>query len=191
MVSSNTSGFLHYGFVHLAFNMYALWLRPAFERTLGGPFLPFPLSGMWFIWSPNSLTVEQAGNIRPFRSCDCYTAPSGYSIWKRIRNDLATQFVLTFTVSSMSVVISVVSLDLLSDSCTIYLRAADHLPEAVIILLSRGFYLGTLAFQHEMRASLFIVKYGHGADIYSRNDCLPILIFELSQSAGSNNFKKR
>lgn len=108
-----TSGFLHYGFVHLGFNMYALWfLGPAFERSLGR--LRFTLfyfaaliSGSFgaMVWTPNSLTVGASGAI--FGLLGLATVAqrsSGYSIWKSgLGMVLLLNLLLTFTVSSISV----------------------------------------------------------------------------------------
>ena len=156
-----TSGFLHYGFVHLAFNMYALWLLgPSFERTLGR----FRFSLFYFsavitgsfgamLWSPNSLTVGASGAI--FGLLGLATVAqrsSGYSIWRSgLGMILLLNFVLTFTVSSISVgghlggfaaglIIGWMVFDLPKR-----VQMPKYLPETVIILLSGACYLGTLA----------------------------------------------
>ena len=66
-----TSGFLHYGFIHLAFNMYALWiLGGLIEKSVGR----VPLAIVYFvsllggslgalIISPDALTVGASGAI--------------------------------------------------------------------------------------------------------------------------------
>ena len=156
-----TSGFLHYGFVHLAFNMYALWLLgPAFERTLGRSrfslfYFSAVISGSFgaILWSPNSLTVGASGAI--FGLLGLATVAqrsSGYSIWRSgLGMILLLNFVLTFTVSSISVgghlggfaaglIIGWLVFDLPKR-----VQIPTYLPEAVIILLSGASYLGTLA----------------------------------------------
>jgi len=66
-----TSGFLHYGILHLAFNMYALWILGAMlEKTvgrvkLGVVYFVAMLGGSLgaLIISPNALTVGASGAI--------------------------------------------------------------------------------------------------------------------------------
>jgi len=66
-----TSGFLHYGILHLAFNMYALWILGAMlEKTvgrvqLGVVYFVAMLGGSLgaLIVSPNALTVGASGAI--------------------------------------------------------------------------------------------------------------------------------
>ena len=155
-----TSGFLHYGFVHLGFNMYALWLLgPAFERTLGR--LRFSLFyfaaiicgsfGAMF-WTPNGLTVGASGAI--FGLLGLATVAqrsSGYSIWKSgLGMVLLLNFVLTFTVSSISVgghlggFVSGLITGWLLFELPKKTSVPKYLPEIIMILLVGFAYAGTL-----------------------------------------------
>tara|TARA_B100000686_G_C16770288_1_gene964636 strand:- start:1073 stop:1795 length:723 start_codon:yes stop_codon:yes gene_type:complete len=156
-----TSGFLHYGFVHLGFNMYALWLLgPAFERSLGK--LRFSLFystaiicgsfGAMF-WTPNGLTVGASGAI--FGLLGLATVAqrsSGYSIWKSgLGMVLLLNFVLTFTVSSISVgghlggFISGLVIGFLLFELPKKTTLPKYLPEILMIFLAVSAYAGTLA----------------------------------------------
>ncbi len=156
-----TSGFLHYGFVHLGFNMYALWLLgPAFERSLGR--LRFTLfyfaaltAGSFgaMLWTPNGLTVGASGAI--FGLLGLATVAqrsSGYSIWRSgLGMVLLLNFVLTFTVSSISVgghlggFVSGLIVGWLLFELPKNTRTPRYLPEIVLLILSGAAFIGTLA----------------------------------------------
>jgi len=155
-----TSGFLHYGFVHLGFNMYALWLLgPSFERALGR----FRFSLFYFaavaagsfgamLWSPNSLTVGASGAIFGLLGLATIAQrSSGYSIWKSgLGMILLLNFVLTFTVSSISVgghlggFVSGLTMGWLLFELPKRTKIPKYFPETVIILLAGAAYIGTL-----------------------------------------------
>ena len=156
-----TSGFLHYGFVHLGFNMYALWLLgPAFERSLGK--LRFSLFystaiicgsfGAMF-WTPNGLTVGASGAI--FGLLGLATVAqrsSGYSIWKSgLGMVLLLNFVLTFSVSSISVgghlggFVSGLIIGFLLFELPKKTTLPMYLAEILMITIAGAAYAGTLA----------------------------------------------
>ena len=155
-----TSGFLHYGFVHLGFNMYALWLLgPAFERSLGR--LRFTLfyfaaltSGSFgaMIWTPNGLTVGASGAI--FGLLGLATVAqrsSGYSLWKSgLGMVLLFNFLLTFTVSSISVgghlggFVAGLVVGWLVFELPKKTDIPQYLPEVVITIGAAMAYVGTL-----------------------------------------------
>jgi membrane associated rhomboid family serine protease len=108
-----TSGFLHYGLLHLAFNMYALWiLGPQSERSLGG--LRFGLvyavalvggSLGALIDAPLVLTAGASGAIYGMFGLTAVNMRSlGISVWESgLGPILLLNFFLTFRVSGISV----------------------------------------------------------------------------------------
>jgi len=156
-----TSGFLHYGFVHLGFNMYALWLLgPAFERSLGRLRFAFfyfaaVISGSFgaMLWTPDGLTVGASGAI--FGLLGLATVAqrsSGYSIWRSgLGMVLLLNFVLTFAVSSISVgghlggFVSGLMVGWLLFELPKKLKIPRYLPELIVLLLATAAFVGTLA----------------------------------------------
>jgi len=108
-----TSGFLHFGLFHLAFNMYALWiLGPQFERSLGrvrfGLVYAVCLLGGSFgalLVSPRALTAGASGAIFGLMGLAVMASrSSGRSIWDTgLGAVLVLNFVITFGVRSISV----------------------------------------------------------------------------------------
>ena len=108
-----TSGFLHYGLFHIAFNMYALWIfGPTFERSLGRvrfvlAYLACLLGGALgaLIASPTALTAGASGAIFGLLGIAVMSQRSlGISIWDSgLGMVLAINFALTFGISNISV----------------------------------------------------------------------------------------
>ncbi len=108
-----TSGFLHFGLFHLAFNMYALWiLGQDFERSVGRlryvlVYLACILGGSFgaLLVTPNALTAGASGGIFGlFGVAVLAHRSAGRSVWDTgLGTVLLINFVLTFGVSSISV----------------------------------------------------------------------------------------
>ncbi len=108
-----TSGFLHYGAIHLAFNMYALWiLGPTFERSLGSVrfaliYLASLLGGAFgaLLVSPDALTAGASGAIFGLLGVAVISQRSlGISLWQTgLGYVLLLNLLITFGVSSISV----------------------------------------------------------------------------------------
>jgi membrane associated rhomboid family serine protease len=108
-----TSGFLHYGLFHIAFNMYALWiLGPQAERSLGSVrfglvYLLGLVAGSLgaMINSPNALTAGASGAIFGLFGLAVVNQRSlGRSIWDSgLGPILLLNLLLTLRVSSVSV----------------------------------------------------------------------------------------
>ncbi|MGI9623002.1 MAG: rhomboid family intramembrane serine protease, partial [Acidimicrobiales bacterium] len=108
-----TSGFLHFGIFHVAFNMYALWLfGPTFERSLGR--LRFSLvygacllGGSFgaLLVTPNAATAGASGAIFGLLGIAVVSHRSiGISIWDSgLGTVLILNFALTFGVGGISV----------------------------------------------------------------------------------------
>lgn len=108
-----TSGFMHFGLFHLAFNMYALWiLGQDFERSVGRlrylvVYLTCLLGGSFgaLLVTPNAFTAGASGAIFGLFGVAVLAARSvGRSVWDTgLGTVLLINFVLTFGVSSISV----------------------------------------------------------------------------------------
>lgn len=108
-----TAGFLHYGLIHLAFNMYALWiLGPMFERSLGPTRFMFTyvaclLGGSFgaLLVTPLGLTAGASGAIFGLMGVAVVSQRSmGRSIWDTgLGSVLVLNFLITFGISSISV----------------------------------------------------------------------------------------
>ncbi len=108
-----TAGFLHYGLIHLAFNMYALWiLGPMFERSLGPTrfvftYLACLLGGSFgaLLVTPLGLTAGASGAIFGLMGVAVVSQRSmGRSIWDTgLGSVLVLNFLITFGISSISV----------------------------------------------------------------------------------------
>ncbi len=108
-----TSGFLHYGVFHIAFNMYALWiLGPSFERSLGRvrfllAYLACLLGGAFgaLLVSPEALTAGASGAIFGLMGLAVVSQRSvGISIWDSgLGMILLINFAFTFGVRNISV----------------------------------------------------------------------------------------
>ncbi len=108
-----TSGFLHYGAIHLAFNMYALWiLGPTFERSLGSlrfalTYLASLLGGAFgaLLVSPDALTAGASGAIFGLLGVAVISQRSlGISLWQTgLGYVLLLNLLITFGVSNISV----------------------------------------------------------------------------------------
>ena len=108
-----TSGFLHYGLFHIAFNMYALWIfGPTFERSMGRArfvlaYVACLLGGSLgaLIASPTALTAGASGAIFGLLGIAVMSQRSlGISIWDSgLGTVLVLNFALTFGIGNISV----------------------------------------------------------------------------------------
>ncbi|MFN3215035.1 MAG: rhomboid family intramembrane serine protease [Acidimicrobiales bacterium] len=108
-----TSGFMHFGLFHLAFNMYALWiLGQDFERSVGRlrfilVYVTCLMGGSFgaLLVTPNAFTAGASGAIFGLFGVAVLAARSvGRSVWDTgLGTVLLINFVLTFGVSSISV----------------------------------------------------------------------------------------
>ncbi len=108
-----TSGFLHYGLFHIAFNMYALWVfGPTFERSMGRvrfvmAYVACLLGGALgaLIATPVALTAGASGAIFGLLGIAVMSQRSlGISIWDSgLGMVLAINFALTLGISNISV----------------------------------------------------------------------------------------
>ena len=108
-----TAGFLHYGLIHLAFNMYALWiLGPTFERSLGRSrfvltYMACLLGGSFgaLLVTPLGLTAGASGAIFGLLGVAVVSQRSmGRSIWDTgLGSVLVLNFLITFGVTGISV----------------------------------------------------------------------------------------
>lgn len=108
-----SSGFLHSGLMHLAFNMYALWiLGPQLERALGRPrFVALYFVSMLggaagvMLLDPDVATVGASGAIFGlFGAVAVIQKSLGGSIWRTgIGQLLVLNLLITFAVGSISV----------------------------------------------------------------------------------------
>ena len=108
-----TSGFLHYGALHLAFNMYALWLLgPQFERTLGAPrmvlsYLAALVGGSFgaLLVTPDAFTAGASGAIYGlFAILVVAQRAAGRSIFdSNLGLVLGLNFALTFGIRGVSI----------------------------------------------------------------------------------------
>jgi membrane associated rhomboid family serine protease len=108
-----TSGFLHDGFIHLGFNMYALWiLGPQLERVLDRQrFVALYFVGLLggatgvMLLNPDSFTVGASGAIFGlFGAVAVIQRASGANIWASgIGQVLAINLLFTFLVPRISV----------------------------------------------------------------------------------------
>ncbi len=108
-----TSGFLHFGLFHIAFNMYALWiLGPTFERSLGPVrfvlvYFACLLGGSFgaLLVSPEALTAGASGAIFGLMGLAVVSQRSiGASIWDSgLGMVLLINFAITFGSSRISV----------------------------------------------------------------------------------------
>jgi membrane associated rhomboid family serine protease len=108
-----TSGFLHFGLFHLAFNMYALWiLGPDFERSVGRlrfilVYLTCLLGGSFgaLLVTPLAATAGASGAIFGLFGVAVFAARSvGRSVWDTgLGTVLLINFALTFGVRGISV----------------------------------------------------------------------------------------
>lgn len=108
-----TAGFLHYGFIHLGFNMYALWaLGPQFERSVGRlrfvlVYLACLVAGSFgaLLLDPLALTAGASGAIYGLLGVAVLAQRSiGRSIWDNgLGTVLLLNFALTFGLGNISV----------------------------------------------------------------------------------------
>ncbi len=108
-----TAGFLHYGLVHLGFNMYALKvLGPMFERGLGPvrftlAYVACLLGGSFgaLLLTPNGLSAGASGAIFGLLGMAVISQRAvGLSIWNSgLGPILVLNFVITFGIPSISV----------------------------------------------------------------------------------------
>ena len=108
-----TAGFLHYGLIHLAFNMYALWiLGPMFDRSLGPTrfvltYMACLLGGSFgaLLITPLGLTAGASGAIFGLMGVAVVSQRAmGRSIWDTgLGSVLVLNFLITFGISSISV----------------------------------------------------------------------------------------
>lgn len=108
-----TSGFMHYGLIHLAFNMYALYLLgPQFERSLGSlrfflTYMACLLGGSFgaLLVEPLALTAGASGAIFGLLGVAVLATRSiGRSLWDTgLGTVLLLNFIITFGSRSISV----------------------------------------------------------------------------------------
>jgi membrane associated rhomboid family serine protease len=108
-----TSGFLHDGFIHIGFNMYALWiLGPQLERALDRPrFVALYFASLLggaagvMMLDPDSFTVGASGAVFGlFGAVAVIQRAAGISIWASgIGQVLALNLLLTFAIPRISV----------------------------------------------------------------------------------------
>ena len=108
-----TSGFLHDGFIHIGFNMYALWiLGPQLERVLDrSRFVALYVASLLggaagvMLLDPESFTVGASGAVFGlFGAVALIQRAAGVSIWSSgIGQILALNLLLTFAIPRVSV----------------------------------------------------------------------------------------
>lgn len=108
-----TSGFLHDGFIHLGFNLYALWiLGTLLEHMLGRPrfvalYLVSMLGGSFgvLLLSPNQPTLGASGAVFGLMGAMMFAQRTvGISVWRTpLMPVLALNLALTFMIPSVSV----------------------------------------------------------------------------------------